>query len=134
MKSGNLKFLEISGPLQVCNGTALPYITLNSFNLPLELKTPFETSRPICYNAVFSLVSVIVSRSTAVENIQDVFLVSERGGRPYGHFISIWTDEVCPGAEWSVIGRLDRKTSVKFNWSADVSSNSEFQRANVTFR
>jgi len=115
-------------------GTYLPYIILNSLYLPPELKVPFETSRPICYNAVFSLVSVIVSRSTAVENIQDVFLVSERGGRPYGHFISIWTDEVCPGAKWSVIGRLDRKTSVTFNWSADVSSTSEFQRANVTFR
>jgi hypothetical protein len=25
MKSGNLKFLETSGPLQACNGTALPY-------------------------------------------------------------------------------------------------------------
>ena len=26
MKSGNLKFLEPSGPLQACNGTALPFI------------------------------------------------------------------------------------------------------------
>ena len=26
MKSGNLNFLEPSGPLQVCNGTALPHI------------------------------------------------------------------------------------------------------------
>jgi hypothetical protein len=26
MKSGNLNFLELSGPLQACNGTALPYI------------------------------------------------------------------------------------------------------------
>jgi len=26
MRSGNLNFLEPSGPLQVCNGTALPYI------------------------------------------------------------------------------------------------------------
>ena len=24
MKSGNLNFLELSGPLQACNGTALP--------------------------------------------------------------------------------------------------------------
>jgi hypothetical protein len=104
------------------------------FTYRLELRISFETSRPVCYNVVFSLVSVIVSRSTAVENIQDVFLVSERGGRPYGHFSSIWTDQVCPGAAWSVIGRLDRRTSVTFNWSADVSSTNEFQRANVTFR
>jgi len=26
MKSGNLKFLEPSGPLQACNGTALPFL------------------------------------------------------------------------------------------------------------
>ena len=26
MKPGNLNFLEPSGPLQACNGTALPYI------------------------------------------------------------------------------------------------------------
>ena len=26
MKSGNLKFLEPSGPLQACNGTALRYV------------------------------------------------------------------------------------------------------------
>ena len=25
MKSGNLNFLETSGPLQACNGTALPF-------------------------------------------------------------------------------------------------------------
>ena len=28
MKSGNLNFLEPSGPLQACNGTALPYNNL----------------------------------------------------------------------------------------------------------
>ena len=28
MKSGNLNFLEPSGPLQDCNGTALPFFTL----------------------------------------------------------------------------------------------------------
>jgi hypothetical protein len=25
MKSGNLNFLELSGPLQACNGTAVPF-------------------------------------------------------------------------------------------------------------
>jgi hypothetical protein len=28
MKSGNLNFLEPSGPLQACNGTALPFYVL----------------------------------------------------------------------------------------------------------
>jgi hypothetical protein len=112
----------------------MSYITLNGLYLLLELKISFQISRSVCYNAVFSLVSVVVSRSTTVQNIQDVFLVSEKDGKPYGHFISIWTDEVCPGAEWSVIGQLGRKTSVAFNWSAEVSSTTEIQRANVTFR
>jgi hypothetical protein len=29
MKSGNLNFLEPSGPLQACNGTDLPFITFS---------------------------------------------------------------------------------------------------------
>ena len=29
MKSGNLNFLEPSGPLQACNGTALPLLKVN---------------------------------------------------------------------------------------------------------
>ena len=36
MKSGNLNFLETSGPLQVCNETALP--------LPLQISNDFNTS------------------------------------------------------------------------------------------
>ena len=36
-KSGSLKFLEPSGPLQACNGTALPLHTVNSNS---ELQTP----------------------------------------------------------------------------------------------
>jgi len=28
VKSGDLNFLELSGPLQACNGTALPFIIL----------------------------------------------------------------------------------------------------------
>jgi hypothetical protein len=28
MKSGNLNFLEPSGPLQACNGTALPFFVI----------------------------------------------------------------------------------------------------------
>jgi hypothetical protein len=28
MKSGNLNFLELSGPLKACNGTALPLLYL----------------------------------------------------------------------------------------------------------
>ena len=31
-KSGNLNFLEPSGPLQACNGTALPFFFLNNIS------------------------------------------------------------------------------------------------------
>jgi len=31
VKSGNLNFLEPSGPLQACDGTALPFIVLKKF-------------------------------------------------------------------------------------------------------
>jgi len=38
MKSGNLKFLEPSGPLQICNGTALPILhNTNRFLIPLSV-------------------------------------------------------------------------------------------------
>jgi hypothetical protein len=33
-KSGNLKFLEPSGPVQACNGTALPGIVLSVSDSP----------------------------------------------------------------------------------------------------
>jgi len=33
MKSGNLNFLEPSGPFQACNGTALPYLSNSIFLL-----------------------------------------------------------------------------------------------------
>ena len=36
-KSGNLNFLEPSGPLQVCNGTALPFTELCVTLRPLKI-------------------------------------------------------------------------------------------------
>jgi hypothetical protein len=38
MKSGNLNFLELSGPLQACNGTAL------TFTFLLVERTPYKVS------------------------------------------------------------------------------------------
>jgi len=40
MKSGNLNFLESSGPLQACNETALPFIFSLSFFFLLALQPP----------------------------------------------------------------------------------------------
>jgi hypothetical protein len=39
MKSGNLNFLEPSGPFQACNGTALPFTYGNNWALK-RVKTP----------------------------------------------------------------------------------------------
>jgi len=40
MKSGNLNFLETSGPVQACNGTALPF-----YPFYLECQKPAHTSK-----------------------------------------------------------------------------------------
>jgi hypothetical protein len=61
MKSGNLKFLEPSGPLQACNGTALP--------LPLPFYPLVITFYPLSF--LFSLIAncsifVTVSRQSLI--------------------------------------------------------------------
>jgi len=38
MKSGNLNFVEPSGPLQACNGTALPLTTINNKSMPIPIQ------------------------------------------------------------------------------------------------
>ena len=50
MKSGNLNFLEPSGPLQACNGTALPYIDSVSFIILFSMQKYglCETHRTDC--------------------------------------------------------------------------------------
>jgi len=49
MKSGNLNFLEHSGPLQACKGTALPY----SFLLLTESTSRSYYGRKDCVNGSF---------------------------------------------------------------------------------
>ena len=44
MKSGNLNFLEPSGPLQACNGTALPFIYINNILYIVSIPTRFKAS------------------------------------------------------------------------------------------
>jgi hypothetical protein len=44
--SGNLNFLEPSGPLQACNGTALPFFSVNMIWINLSIKT----ARWNCHN------------------------------------------------------------------------------------
>jgi len=42
MKSGNLNFLEPSGPLQACDGTALPFTALKIVKLDLYMYRNIE--------------------------------------------------------------------------------------------
>ena len=53
MKSGNLNFLEPCGPLQACNGTALP------FNILYEEREGEKTNRKTC---------ALVERYSSIEN------------------------------------------------------------------
>jgi hypothetical protein len=46
MKSGNLNFLEPSGPIQACNGTALPLLCLVIFTFIIIIITPVFSSFP----------------------------------------------------------------------------------------
>ena len=48
MKSGNLNFLEPSGPLQACNGTALPLLNITSVCLYFYLSYPTGNSHLFC--------------------------------------------------------------------------------------
>ena len=57
MKSGNLNFLEPSGPLQACNGTALPlpfyscifaYICVQNIHIGKETFTHHPDNLPMC--------------------------------------------------------------------------------------
>jgi len=47
MKSGNLNFLETSGSLQACNGTALPYIYNNKKWTQNDMKE-FDKRKSMC--------------------------------------------------------------------------------------
>ena len=62
MKSGNLNFLEPSGPLQVCNGTALP--------LPLPW-----CNTSLCHYAILLKVTIL-NLTFVVSCIVNVFFLS----------------------------------------------------------
>ena len=68
-KSGNRNFLEPSGPLRVCNGTALPLYTQNEF-LCVQ---PFL--RPV--NCSFSRKTVIASVRELLRLERNIFRMCE---------------------------------------------------------
>ena len=67
MKSGNLNFLEPSGPLQVCNGTALPLPYMFG---ALQIPVIKVSDLPICYTAQVSSCLPIFQDSLSVRRIK----------------------------------------------------------------
>jgi hypothetical protein len=61
MKSGNLNFLEPSGPLQACNGNAL--------HLPLPLP-PLPTSCDVSSNHIRALMNSLIDNTNKYTNIK----------------------------------------------------------------
>ena len=59
MKSGNLNFLEHSGPLQACNGTALPF----NISLSSALRTSLQFSSYLPQNTFLSIVNILLVRN-----------------------------------------------------------------------
>ena len=47
MKSGNLNFLESSGPLQTCNGTALPLLSVIVDDVPSKIGNRWPLQKPL---------------------------------------------------------------------------------------
>ena len=57
MKSGNLKFLEPSGPLQACNGTALPF-TFTLVVSEVRVRSPVQLFFCISFISCFTVMLI----------------------------------------------------------------------------
>jgi len=83
-KAGNFNFLEPSGPVQACNGTALPYQISATFNASLQYPIQNTAQRtnsgdwaiPTYQigNATLQLLFVVILRSTELELCRMVWL------------------------------------------------------------
>jgi hypothetical protein len=58
MKSGNLNFLELSGPLQACNGTALPLFYITILDMFRALTCPSSEGQNVLSQHLVSSLSV----------------------------------------------------------------------------
>jgi hypothetical protein len=78
MKSGNLKFLEISGPLQVCNGTALPfYFYQNLINAKTEHKV--SANEPVSSGKTLRAKHKVLSAKVVSERLGSYALYNDSG-------------------------------------------------------
>jgi len=67
-KSGNLNFLEPSGPVQACNGTALPYIYIYIYIYIWRNKGKYES--------IMILPRTLVKKKGSSSSIENPFRVS----------------------------------------------------------
>jgi len=84
MKSGNLNFLEPSGPLQACNGTALPLIP----SLGKKSKVECNDDSP-CYVYIVYVRACIYTRTYTHNGRREV---SRRHGDMYESKCLLWPD------------------------------------------
>jgi hypothetical protein len=90
MKSGNLKFLEPSGPLQACNGAALPFFLLICNGLKLtEMKHEMQEIILLRPREVFDL----APNSNRVQSHANPSGICERSGNVSRFSSSI---PICP--------------------------------------
>ena len=112
MKSGNLNFLETSGPLQACNGTDLPFTYVNKFQFLINvnymrniisLLASVATSRNLLSSSEFDgrlpLYSTQLSWNTIASSLQlkeeeEVYIlikciVLSQAGREIGYLVSV---------------------------------------------
>ena len=95
MKSGNLNFLESSGPLQACNGTNLPYLRWDFFRIHMlwicVLNHPTKCGYIILVYGAASLMFLFllnshINLSSTNWNMQDLTFLQQY----YRRFVSFW--------------------------------------------
>jgi len=65
MKSGNLNFLEPSGPLQACNGTALPFLSF-IYQITLHHSPDGDHCTHCCDNSNLILYTSVSAKLTQI--------------------------------------------------------------------
>jgi hypothetical protein len=98
MKSGNLKFLEPSGPLQACNGTALPFMVhVELLCRPFPALSPYHVNRilPSISGRFFSSVIVTCNGFVITDDVTRVILT---GGTSGGYINANYVNMEIPGS------------------------------------
>ena len=108
MKSGNLNFLEPSGPLQASNGTDLPFTGSDDDMGHTKKATP--PPKPHLLQSTLSSCSVnpICNRATVINNM-----------RKFNSNITYLLSAVSRVGRWITISRINSTDSIKINIRGD---------------